>query len=122
MLSRTAYAVWIRSSSRSTITNMERKVEPFSCTACKSWISARSLEQHETKTSTRTFSSSPNDPCEILYDVVPKSDFGVYKEYSVIHTNRSLNLMSDPFQKVMRDLNLLLKKTYNAHKVAIIPG
>jgi len=30
--------------------------------------------------------------------------------------------MSDPFQKVMRDLNMLLKKTYNAEKVAIIPG
>eukprot|EP00536_Pseudo-nitzschia_multiseries_P006090 jgi/Psemu1/318813/estExt_fgenesh1_pm.C_1250012 len=56
------------------------------------------------------------------YDVVPKEDFGLYKEYSVIHTNRSLNLMSDPFQKVMRDLNGLLKRTYNAEKVAIIPG
>jgi alanine-glyoxylate transaminase/serine-glyoxylate transaminase/serine-pyruvate transaminase len=30
--------------------------------------------------------------------------------------------MSDPFQKVMRDLNTLLKETYNARKVAIIPG
>lgn len=59
---------------------------------------------------------------EILYDVVPKEDFGEYKEYSVIFTNRSLNLMSDPFQKVMRDLNTLMKKTYNASKVAIIPG
>lgn len=76
----------------------------------------------------RTFSSTPsflaaaekNDP--LSYDVVPKEDFGRYKEYSVIHTNRSLNLMSDPFQKVMRDLNTLLKATYNAEKVAIIPG
>mmetsp|Transcript_9003 Transcript_9003/g.21929 ORF Transcript_9003/g.21929 Transcript_9003/m.21929 type:complete len:436 (+) Transcript_9003:148-1455(+) len=58
----------------------------------------------------------------LSYDVVPKEDFGQYKEYSVIHTNRSLNLMSDPFQKVMRDLNALLKETYNAEKVAIIPG
>jgi len=58
----------------------------------------------------------------LSYDVVPKEDFGQYKEYSVIHTNRSLNLMSDPFQKVMRDLNALLKTTYNADKVAIIPG
>jgi len=33
-----------------------------------------------------------------------------------------LNLMSDPFQNVMRDLNCLLKTTYNADKVAIIPG
>jgi aspartate aminotransferase-like enzyme len=62
--------------------------------------------------------------CEkkVLYDVVPKSDFGQYQEYSVIFTNRALNLMSDPFQKVMRDLNTLLKETYNARKVAIIPG
>lgn len=56
------------------------------------------------------------------YDLVPKDDFGEFKEYSVIHTNRSLNLMSNPFQQVMRDLNILLKTTYNADKVAIIPG
>jgi alanine-glyoxylate transaminase/serine-glyoxylate transaminase/serine-pyruvate transaminase len=30
--------------------------------------------------------------------------------------------MSDPFQRVMRDLNQLLKVTYNADKVVIIPG
>lgn len=59
---------------------------------------------------------------KVLYDVVPKENFGDYKEYSVIFTNRSLNLMSDPFQKVMRDLNTLLKTTYNGRKVAIIPG
>jgi len=59
---------------------------------------------------------------KLNYDVVPKDDFGAYKEYSVIFTNRALNLMSDPFQKVMRDLNMLLKETYNASKVAIIPG
>lgn len=58
----------------------------------------------------------------LSYDVVPKEDFGQYKEYSVIHTNRSLNLMSDPFQRVMRNLNDLLKETYNADRVAIIPG
>jgi len=58
----------------------------------------------------------------LMFDVVPKSDLGEYQEYSVIHTNRSLNLMSDPFQTVMRDLNDLLKTTYNADKVAIIPG
>lgn len=57
-----------------------------------------------------------------MYDVIPKEDFGDFAEYSVIFTNRSLNLMSDPFQRVMRDLNALLKETYNARKVAIIPG
>mmetsp|Transcript_11346 Transcript_11346/g.16455 ORF Transcript_11346/g.16455 Transcript_11346/m.16455 type:complete len:456 (+) Transcript_11346:178-1545(+) len=56
------------------------------------------------------------------YSVVPKADFGDLKEYSVIFTNRSLNLMSVPFQTVMKNLNNLLKKTYNADKVAIIPG
>jgi len=59
---------------------------------------------------------------ELNYEVIPKENFGEYKEFSVIHTNRSLNLMSDPFQQVMRDLNCLLKATYNADKVAIIPG
>jgi hypothetical protein len=56
------------------------------------------------------------------YPVISKEDFGTFKEYSVIHTDRSLNLMSDPFQRVMRDLNQLLKVTYNAEKVVIIPG
>lgn len=64
--------------------------------------------------------SSASD--KLSYDVIPKDYFGEYKEYSVIHTNRSLNLMSDPFQQVMRNLNDLLKETYNAEKVAIIPG
>jgi hypothetical protein len=67
----------------------------------------------------RPFSSSGD---KINYEVVPKDDFGEFSEYSVIFTNRSLNLMSDPFQKVMRDLNEVLKATYNAEKVAIIPG
>lgn len=56
------------------------------------------------------------------YEVVPKEDFGEFKEYSVIFTNRSLNLMSSPFQRVMRDLNALLKETYRAEKAVIIPG
>lgn len=69
----------------------------------------------------RSFSSTA--PLHKLdYGVVPKQDFGEFQEYSVIFTNRSLNLMSVPFQQVMRDLNDLLKETYNADKVAIIPG
>ena len=62
------------------------------------------------------------DASNLKYDIIPKEDFGIYKEYSVIHTDRSLNLMSDPFQRVMRDLNQLLKVTYNADKVVIVPG
>merc|ERR1711933_101784 len=57
-----------------------------------------------------------------MFDIVPKDDFGAFKEYSVIHTNRSLNLMSVPFQNVMKDLNVILKHTYNADKAVIIPG
>jgi alanine-glyoxylate transaminase/serine-glyoxylate transaminase/serine-pyruvate transaminase len=67
----------------------------------------------------RPFSSSGD---KLKFEVVPKDDFGEFSEYSVIFTNRSLNLMSNPFQKVMRDLNEVLKATYNADKVAIIPG
>jgi alanine-glyoxylate transaminase/serine-glyoxylate transaminase/serine-pyruvate transaminase len=79
-----------------------------------------------TRTASRAFASrtSPlrSEEKKVMYEAVPKADFGAFKEYSVIFTNRSLNLMSDPFQKVMRDLNTLLKATYNADKVAIIPG
>lgn len=70
----------------------------------------------------RAFSSDTTTLSKLSYNVIPKEDFGAYKEYSVIFTNRSLNLMSDPFQRVMRDLNNLLKETYNADKVAIVPG
>lgn len=70
----------------------------------------------------RAFSATSGGKDTLNYEVVPKDDFGEFSEYSVIFTNRSLNLMSDPFQKVMRDLNDVLKTTYNAEKVAIIPG
>jgi hypothetical protein len=93
----------------------------------KSFSSAAAIATTTTNTSAvqqRAFSSEINNnkKSKLSYDVVPKEDFGQYKEYSVIFTNRALNLMSDPFQKVMRDLNDLLKTTYNADKVAIIPG
>jgi len=59
---------------------------------------------------------------DLWYPAVSSDDFGPYQEYSVIHTDRSLNLMSQPFREVMCDLNRLLKTTYNADKVAIVPG
>ena len=43
-------------------------------------------------------------------------------EYSVVFTDRSLNHMSASFQDVMRDISSTLKKVYNAHSTAIIPG
>ena len=79
--------------------------------------------------SSRCISSTPTlydnetpPSTKLEYSAVPKADMGEYQEYSVIFTNRNLNLMSAPFQQVMRDLNDLLKMTYNAHKVAIMPG
>ena len=43
-------------------------------------------------------------------------------EYSVVYTDRSLNHMSDSFQKVMNDVSSSLKKVYNAESVVLIPG
>ncbi len=43
-------------------------------------------------------------------------------EYSVVFTDRSLNHMSRTFQDVMNDISATLKKVYNAHAVAIVPG
>ena len=90
--------------------------------------SSRIIRRASTATTTkraavRAFSSATTSSNEKLnYGVIPKENFGDYKEYSVIHTNRSLNLMSDPFQQIMRNLNDLLCATYNAEKCAIIPG
>jgi len=73
-------------------------------------------------TTNRFVSTSPYNQDALHYDAVKKGDMGEFQEYSVIFTNRALNLMSKPFQQVMRDLNVLLKTTYNAEKVAIMPG
>lgn len=43
-------------------------------------------------------------------------------EYSVVFTDRALNHMSNRFQGVMRDLSEILRTTYSAHAVAIVPG
>lgn len=43
-------------------------------------------------------------------------------EYSVIYTDRAINMLSSPFQTVMKDLSSDLKKTYNAKHIALIPG
>lgn len=43
-------------------------------------------------------------------------------EYSVVYTDRSLNHMSQSFQKVMCDISSTLKKVYAADAVAIVPG
>ncbi len=43
-------------------------------------------------------------------------------EFSVVFTDRSLNHMSQSFQGVMTDISKTLKKVYNAHATAIVPG
>jgi len=43
-------------------------------------------------------------------------------EYSVVYTDRALNHMSQSFQTVMCDLSSMLKETYKAHSVVIVPG
>ena len=43
-------------------------------------------------------------------------------EYSVVFTDRSLNHMSQSFQKVMNDISKTLKKAYNAKAVVLVPG
>jgi len=44
------------------------------------------------------------------------------KEFSVVYTDRALNMMSDEFVKVMQDVSRILKEVYNAKYTAIIPG
>lgn len=72
--------------------------------------------------SSSSSTSDHDSSSQLHYPIIPESDHGAFREYSVIHTDRSLNLMSAPFGQVMRDLNGLLKHTYHAEKVAIIPG
>ena len=89
--------------------------------------SGRPFSSSSTSTSTSSHDSTGGGVVvgkskKLNYPIVPRGDFGEYQEYSVIFANRSLNLMSKPFQQIMRDLNDLLKATYNAHKVAIMPG
>lgn len=43
-------------------------------------------------------------------------------EYSVVFTDRSLNHMSRRFVQVMQDIIDVLRSTYSAHTVAIVPG
>lgn len=53
-------------------------------------------------------------------------DNGPLLEYSVVYTDRALNLMSDPFKKIMREISSTLREVYNCGNeesgCAIIPG
>ncbi|AUH64377.1 aminotransferase class V-fold PLP-dependent enzyme [Paracoccus zhejiangensis] len=52
----------------------------------------------------------------------PEIDPDGLQEFSVVFTDRSLNHMSQKFQRVMRGLNDTLKGVYKADSVAIVPG
>lgn len=43
-------------------------------------------------------------------------------EFSVVYTDRALNHMSQPFQRVMKDINTSMKGAYNADHTVLIPG
>ena len=43
-------------------------------------------------------------------------------EYSVVFTDRSLNHMSQRFQRVMCDISGILKHVYNARSAVVVPG
>ena len=54
--------------------------------------------------------------------LLPNVDPDGLLEYSVVYTDRSLNHMSDSFQKVMNDVSSSLKEVYKAEKVVLVPG
>jgi aspartate aminotransferase-like enzyme len=54
--------------------------------------------------------------------LLPDVDPDGLLEYSVVFTDRSLNHMSQRFQRVMCDISGILKHVYNAHSAAVVPG
>lgn len=54
--------------------------------------------------------------------LLPNVDPDGLLEYSVVFTDRSLNHMSQKFQKVMNDISSTLKGVYNAEAVVVVPG
>ena len=54
--------------------------------------------------------------------LLPNIDPDGLLEYSVVYTDRSLNHMSDSFQKAMNDVSSSLKEIYNAGAVVLVPG
>ena len=54
--------------------------------------------------------------------LLPDIDPDGLLEYSVVFTDRSLNHMSQKFQRVMRDLSGILKEVYHAQSAIVVPG
>jgi len=44
------------------------------------------------------------------------------KEFSVIYTDRAVNLLSEPFKKSMQNISAAMKEVYACHSIALIPG
>ena len=57
-----------------------------------------------------------------MTSLLPDLDPDGLLEYSVVFTDRSLNHMSQTFQRVMRDISATLKDVYNADAVIVVPG
>lgn len=54
--------------------------------------------------------------------LLPDVDPDGLLEYSVVFTDRSLNHMSQKFQRVMRDVSSILKEAYHARSAIVVPG
>ena len=54
--------------------------------------------------------------------LLPDVDPDGLLEYSVVYTDRSLNHMSQRFQRVMQELSATLKSVYGARSAVVVPG
>ncbi|MDZ4358416.1 MAG: alanine--glyoxylate aminotransferase family protein, partial [Variovorax sp.] len=54
--------------------------------------------------------------------LLPHIDPDGLLEFSVVYTDRALNLMSRRFQGVMTDISAMLKRVYGAHSAVLVPG
>ena len=54
--------------------------------------------------------------------LLPDVDPDGLLEFSVVFTDRSLNHMSQTFQRVMNDISSTLRRVYNADAVVVVPG
>jgi aspartate aminotransferase-like enzyme len=54
--------------------------------------------------------------------LLPNIDPDGLMEFSVVYTDRALNHMSKKFQKVMNEINRILKVVYHAQSAVLVPG
>ena len=54
--------------------------------------------------------------------LLPNIDPDGLMEFSVVYTDRALNHMSKKFQKVMTEINRILKVVYHAQSAVLVPG